>query len=76
MNTTIEKMKWRVSLKNILLLIYFLIFIERKRNKEYLTMFKMRLKKLLKTALTGKGKIKAINTWAIPTLIYSFGILQ
>jgi hypothetical protein len=31
---------------------------------------------IMKTELNGKNKIKAINTWAIPLLTYSFGILN
>jgi hypothetical protein len=30
----------------------------------------------MKTELNGKNKIKAINTWAIPLLTYSFGVLN
>ncbi|XP_066901337.1 uncharacterized protein [Halyomorpha halys] len=45
-------------------------------QQEFLTILKIRLRKVLKTQLTGKQKIKAINTWAIPPLSYSFGIVQ
>ncbi|XP_066902299.1 uncharacterized protein [Halyomorpha halys] len=45
-------------------------------QQEFLTMLKIRLRKVLETQLTGKQKIKAINTWAIPALRYIFGIVQ
>ncbi|XP_066903558.1 uncharacterized protein [Halyomorpha halys] len=45
-------------------------------QQKFLTMLKIRLCKVFKTQLTGKQKIKAINTWAIPGLSYSFGIVQ
>ncbi|XP_066902693.1 uncharacterized protein [Halyomorpha halys] len=45
-------------------------------KQELITMLKMRLRKVLKTQLSGKLKIKAINTWIIPALSYSFDILQ
>jgi hypothetical protein len=35
-----------------------------------------RIKTILKSELLAKNKIKAINTWAIPLLSYSFGILN
>jgi hypothetical protein len=35
-----------------------------------------RLRTILKSELLSKNKIKAINTWAIPLLTYSFGILK
>lgn len=38
--------------------------------------FKNRLHKILRTELIAKNKIKAINTWSIPALTYSFGILS
>lgn len=41
---------------------------EEKLNK--------RVVKILKSHLTGKNKIKAINTWAIPVISYTFGILE
>ncbi|XP_066904374.1 uncharacterized protein [Halyomorpha halys] len=45
-------------------------------KQELITMLEMRLRKILKTQLSGKHKIKIINTWVIPALSYSFGILQ
>ncbi|XP_031334544.1 uncharacterized protein LOC116164497 [Photinus pyralis] len=38
--------------------------------------YKDRLTKIMRTQLNAKNKIKAINTWAIPTLTYSFGVIQ
>lgn len=38
--------------------------------------FKSRLHKIAKSNLTGKHLIKAINTYAIPSLTYSFGIIN
>ena len=38
--------------------------------------FEERLKTILKTGLNGGNKIKAINTWAIPMLTYSFGVIK
>jgi hypothetical protein len=35
-----------------------------------------RVKTVLKSELLAKNKIKAVNTWAIPLLMYSFGILN
>ena len=41
-------------------------------SKEY----KRRLKLLLKTKLSGKNKIMAVNTWAVAILRYSAGIVE
>ena len=38
--------------------------------------FEGRLRDILKTQLTGGNKVKAINTFAIPVLTYSFGVLH
>jgi Reverse transcriptase (RNA-dependent DNA polymerase) len=38
--------------------------------------YKKRLGLILKTQLTGKNKIAAINTYAVPVLAYSFGIIK
>ncbi|KAL1446981.1 hypothetical protein WDU94_000610 [Cyamophila willieti] len=38
--------------------------------------FKGRLHKLLKAKLNGKNLIKAVNTYAIPVITYSFGIIK
>ncbi|CAH1099173.1 unnamed protein product, partial [Psylliodes chrysocephalus] len=38
--------------------------------------FKKRIQAICKTNLTSANKIKAINTYAIPTLTYSFGIIK
>jgi hypothetical protein len=36
----------------------------------------MRVDALLKTQLNGKNIIKAINTYAIPLLVYSVGVIK
>jgi hypothetical protein len=38
--------------------------------------FKNRMVSILKTKLNGKNKVKAINTYAVPILTYSFGIIK
>lgn len=38
--------------------------------------YKNRLTKIMRTQLNAKNKIKAINSWAIPILTYSFGVIQ
>lgn len=38
--------------------------------------YKDRLTKIMHTQLNAKNKIKAINTWAVPILTYSFGVIQ
>ena len=43
-----------------------------KIEKEY----KRRLKMILKSELNSRNKIEAINTLAIPTITYSFGIID
>ena len=43
-----------------------------KIHKEYVS----RVKKICKTELTAKNKITAINQLAIPTVTYSFGIVN
>ena len=40
------------------------------------TEFKNRLHQLLKSSLNGRNTIKSINTYAIPVLTYSFGIIN
>ena len=37
---------------------------------------KRRLKLVLKTKLSGKNKIIAVNTWAVATLRYSTGVID
>ena len=44
----------------------------RKAKKEYIR----RVKKILKTQLTAKNKIMAINQFALPVLTYGFGIVE
>jgi hypothetical protein len=46
--------------------------IKQQLGDEYLT----RTKSILKTKLNGKNTIKAINTYAIPVLTFSFGIAK
>jgi D-mannonate dehydratase len=38
--------------------------------------FQNRLNTILKTELNGRNTIKAINTFAIPILCYTFGIIK
>ncbi|XP_039276282.1 uncharacterized protein LOC111058333 [Nilaparvata lugens] len=45
--------------------------VKRKMKDTYLT----RLRRLLKTQLNGNNMFKAINTYAIPVLTYSFGVV-
>lgn len=45
-------------------------------KNEYKESYRKRLTKLLNTKLSAKNLIVAINSWAIPTLTYSFGILK
>lgn len=50
--------------------------INQKINKEqYSEKMTHRLKTILKTQLTAKNKINAINTWVMPTITYTFGVL-
>ncbi|XP_041985521.1 uncharacterized protein LOC121737855 [Aricia agestis] len=51
--------------------------IDHKEIKNTLKIkYKQRLNKILKTQLSGRNKIKAVNTYAIPILTYSFGIIR
>lgn len=51
--------------------------IEHSQMKNELrTEFSRRVRKILKTGLNAKNYIKAINTYAVPVLSYSFGILS
>lgn len=45
-------------------------------KKTYETMFIKRVTSVLKTELFAKNKIRAINSWAIPLLMYTFGIIS
>ena len=45
-------------------------------KKEFKEKYRARLTKLLNTKLTSKNLTTAINTWAIPILTYTFGILK
>jgi hypothetical protein len=45
--------------------------------KEYLEkQFYLRIKSILKSKLNGNNLIKAVNTYAVPLLTYSFGIIK
>ena len=41
-------------------------------EKEYLT----RVRKVLKSDLNSSNEIKAINTWAMPSLTYGYGAIK
>lgn len=43
---------------------------------EFSNAYKVRLTKLLNSKLNAKNLITAINSWAVPSLIYTFGILK
>ena len=45
-------------------------------KKQLENTYKKRMESILKTQLNGKNKIKAINTYAIPVLTYSLGIIK
>ncbi|KAJ8957280.1 hypothetical protein NQ318_007844 [Aromia moschata] len=45
-------------------------------KKEFQDKYKSRVTKLLNTLLSGGNLIKAINSWAVPVLTYSFGIVK
>lgn len=45
-------------------------------KKRLQTEFKSRLHKLMKSKLNGKNLVKAVNTYAIPAITYSFGIIK
>lgn len=51
--------------------------LEHKQIKDRLTkQFFSRSLKIIKTKLNGKNMVKAINTYAIPVLSYSFGVIK
>lgn len=51
--------------------------IDQKSTKQDVEkIFKLRLRKILETELIAKNKIKAINSWCIPILTYSFGVIH
>lgn len=51
--------------------------LEHKQIKDRLTkQFISRVTKIVKTKLNGKNLVKAINTYAIPVLSYSFGVIK
>ncbi|KAJ8958454.1 hypothetical protein NQ318_002241 [Aromia moschata] len=45
-------------------------------KKEFQVKYKNRVTKLLNTLLSGGNLIKAINSWAVPVLTYSFRIVK
>ncbi|KAJ8957182.1 hypothetical protein NQ318_007744 [Aromia moschata] len=45
-------------------------------KKQFQEKYKSRVTKLLNTLLSGGNLIKAINSWAVPVLTYSFGIVK
>ncbi|KAJ8952311.1 hypothetical protein NQ318_017204 [Aromia moschata] len=45
-------------------------------KKEFQEKYKTRVTKFLNTLLSGGNLIKAINSWAVPVLTYSFGIVK
>jgi hypothetical protein len=47
-----------------------------KLKNEFATKYKARLNKIFNTKLSGYAMIETINTWAIPILTYSFGIVK
>ncbi|XP_066902716.1 uncharacterized protein [Halyomorpha halys] len=72
----IKELEARSKLYKYLGMQKYLKIFRKDMQQEFLTMLKIRQRKVLKTQLTGKQKIKAINTWAISALSYSFGIVQ
>lgn len=51
--------------------------INQKDTKEHLVvLYKTRLKRILRTKLNAKNLSKAVNTYAVPVLTYSFGIIK
>lgn len=51
--------------------------LEHRQIKDRLTkQFISRVTKIVKTKLNGKNMVKAINTYAIPVLSYSFGVIK
>jgi hypothetical protein len=45
-------------------------------KKQLTERFKMRLKLIMKTHLSALNKVKAVNSFAVPAITYSFGILK
>jgi hypothetical protein len=42
----------------------------------YLKYIYLRIKSILKSKLNGNNLIKAVNTYAVPLLTYSFGVIK
>lgn len=47
-----------------------------KLKEQFAEKYKKRVTKILNTKLAGRNMITAINSWAVPVLTYSFGILK
>jgi hypothetical protein len=45
-------------------------------SKEKKKQFYLRIKSILKSKLNGNNLIKAVNTYAVPLLTYSFGVIK
>lgn len=52
------------------------LILQKDRKEEIKTKFKRRTEDILKTQLNGKNTATAINTFAIPVLSYSFGVIH
>ncbi|KAL1461989.1 hypothetical protein WDU94_013846 [Cyamophila willieti] len=52
------------------------LILQKDRKEEIKTKFKKRTEDILKTQLNGKNTATAINTFAIPVLSYSFGVIH
>ncbi|KAL1447199.1 hypothetical protein WDU94_005635 [Cyamophila willieti] len=52
-----------------------LLFGKEEVKQNLINTYTMRVKKILSTSLNGFNKIKGINTWCIPILTYSFGVV-
>ena len=45
-------------------------------KREFKSKYQKRLTKLMNTKLSSENLIKAINSWAVPVLTYSFGVVK
>ena len=48
----------------------------KKLKEEFISKYKSRVTRILNTKLSGLNIITAINTWAVPILLYTFGVLK
>jgi len=48
----------------------------KKLKEEFISKYKNRVTKILNTKLSGRNIITAINTWAVPIPMYTFGVLK